>query len=287
MNMSVQQTSKIGIEIGKTLYRVPKPSRWNKGIGAELPQEYKKFWKEWKLQQPAAVHYIEEKGKYKRNDETEEVIPVQNVPLPLFYTKEMDQGIWGGEAIVQGFQKKGKFKRRVPRFWIPTLKKSIVYSEVLNEYMRVVVTGRTINLIHEHYGFDHYLLKTPACDLRSLLALKLKRQILIALADKTLYPDNPEKREEVYDKYKQYLSTYTREEIEWYGLSYKEASLKWIKLKQKDPQPLKIQYRSELIAKLKENKIKEAENVDVISPEETSSSWLNKLNPFSKSSKPE
>lgn len=62
---------------------------------------------------------------------------------------------------------------------------------------------------------------------------------------------------------------YTREEIEWYGLTYKEACNKWLKLKETEPQPLKIQYRSELIAKLKENKIKEAENVDVISPEET------------------
>lgn len=60
---------------------------------------------------------------------------------------------------MRGYRKKGKFKRRVPQFWIPTLKKSVVYSEVLNEYMRIVVTNRTINLIHEHYGFDHYLLK--------------------------------------------------------------------------------------------------------------------------------
>jgi len=49
-------------------------------------------------------------------------------------------------------------------------------------------------------------LQTPACDLRSVLALKLKRQILIALADKTLYPNDPNKRTEVYSKYEQYLS---------------------------------------------------------------------------------
>ena len=62
---------------------------------------------------------------------------------------------------------------------------------------------------------------------------------------------------------------YTRKEIEWYGLTYKEACKKWIQLNAKQSQPLKIQYRSELIAKLKENKIKEAENVNVVSPEET------------------
>lgn len=269
-------------EAGQRLYYYARPTQWSKGIGAQLPVEYKKFWKEWKTK-PAAVHYIEQKGTYVKNNRGE-VYPVQNVPLPLLYPKEIDNGIWGGETIVQGFKKKGKYKRRVPHFWIPHLKKSVLYSEVLDTYMSVVVTDRTIRLIHENYGFDHYLLKTKACDLRSLLALRLKRQILIALTDKTLYPDNPEKREEVYAKYEKYLSLYTRKEIEWYGLTYSEALKKWLKLNKTTPQPLKIQYRSQLIAKLKENKIKEAENVDVVLPEETSS-WLNKLNPFSKSPK--
>lgn len=268
-------------EAGKRLYFFQRPNRWSKGIGAELPLEYKKFWKEWR-KHPAAVHYIEQKGTYVKNARGE-VLPVQNIAIPLLYTKESDNGIWGGEAIVQGFKKKGKYKRRVPHFWIPHLKKSVVYSEVLDTYMNVVVTQRAINLIHENHGFDHYLLKTKACNLRSLLALRLKRQILMALADKTLYPDNPEKRMEVYAKYEKYLKAYTREQIEWYGLTYLEACQKWLKLNETTPQPLKIQYRSELIAKLKENKIKEAENVDVVLPEETS--WLNKLNPFSKSPK--
>lgn len=81
------------------------------------------------------------------------------MPLPLLYPKEFHQGIWGGESIVQGFTKKHKYARRYPHFWFPTLKKSVVYSEVLDKYMSVVVTNRTIDLINEHYGFDHYLLK--------------------------------------------------------------------------------------------------------------------------------
>lgn len=55
------------------LYYVPRINRWSKGIGAELPEEFKKFWKEWKQQQPAAVHYIKQEGSYMRNEETEEV----------------------------------------------------------------------------------------------------------------------------------------------------------------------------------------------------------------------
>lgn len=53
---------------------------------------------------------------------------------------------------------------------------------------------------------------------------------------------------------------YTREEIEWYGLTFKEACKKWIKQKEqvKKVQPLKVQFRSELIAKLKEKEVEKA-----------------------------
>lgn len=71
----------------------------------------------------------------------------------------MHEGIWAGEAVIQGFKKKGKFKRRVAHFWIPSLKRSVVYSEVLDSHMGIVITERLIRLIHENYGFDHYLLK--------------------------------------------------------------------------------------------------------------------------------
>ncbi|XP_026671677.1 39S ribosomal protein L28, mitochondrial isoform X2 [Ceratina calcarata] len=228
---------------------------------------------------PAAVHYIKPEGKYFRNPETEEVTPVQEVPIPLIYPKEFHQGIWGGESVVQGFVKRHRYNRRYPHFWFPTLKKSVVYSEVLDKYMSVVVTNRTIDLINEHYGFDHYLLKSPACDLKSEVALKIKRQILLALADKTLYPDDPVKSEEIYNKYKEYLTAYTRKEIEWYGLTYKDACMKFIKEEQESQEPvkpLKHQYRSELLAKLKEEEIQAAQQTVA-----RSSTWSIKWNPFS------
>lgn len=101
------------------------------------------------------------------------------MPLPLTYPKEFHQGIWGGEAVVQGFQKKHRRSRRYPHFWFPALKKSVVYSEVLDTYMSVVITNRTITLIHEHYGFDHYLLKVHTLIMKysyilSVDTLKLK-----------------------------------------------------------------------------------------------------------------
>ena len=86
-------------------------------------------------------------------------VPIQNVPLPLKYPKELDEGIWGGEAVIQGFVKKHRYNRRVVRYWVPVLKKSVVHSEILNKYLRTVVTDRTMDLIHQNYGFDHYILK--------------------------------------------------------------------------------------------------------------------------------
>lgn len=47
--------------------------------------------------------------------------------------------------------------------------------------------------------------QTPACDLKSDLALKIKRNILLALDKKQLPHKNPEKREQVYNTYKHYL----------------------------------------------------------------------------------
>ncbi|XP_015515363.1 39S ribosomal protein L28, mitochondrial [Neodiprion lecontei] len=266
---------------GLRMYYLKQPNRFEFGIGTEMPAAYKKFYTEWKYTQPTPVHYIEKEGKYARNEATGEVYPVQNVPLPLKYPKEAHQGLWGGESVIQGFQKRHRLKQKIPHFWVPTLKKSIVYSEVLDKYIRVTLTDRTLDLIHKNYGFDHYLLKTPAYDLKSELALKLKRKILETLADKSLYPDNPAKKDEVYSKYQQYLSAYTKEEIEWYGLNWREACVKMfaIKAAQTVVAPLKHQYRAELIVELQNESEMPAE------PEESSISWLSRLNPLSKSTK--
>lgn len=47
---------------------------------------------------------------------------------------------------------------RLPNFWVPHLKHAVLYSEILNEYMKVTVTERTLKLIDENCGFDHYIL---------------------------------------------------------------------------------------------------------------------------------
>nr|CAD7594617.1 unnamed protein product [Timema genevievae] len=270
------------LERGLRLLYIKKPGTFDTGIASRLPEAYKKFWNEWRCTTPAPVHHIEEPGKWKRNPRSGRVIPVQNVPIPVMYPPEHNKGLWGGEGVIKGFQKRDPQQRRVPHFWIPVLKRSVVYSEVLDKHISTVVTDRTINLIHEHYGFDHYLLKTLACDLKSTLALRLKRKILLSLHNKDLYPDDPTKREEVYNKYKKYLEPYTKEDLEWYGLTMIEAIKKQTDLEEilNKPKPLKHLYRKQLLEKLMEAGIQEAQAID---PEEKTS-WMTKMNPFSSKS---
>ncbi|XP_061389619.1 large ribosomal subunit protein bL28m [Musca vetustissima] len=285
-------------------------TRFDKGLGAQLPEAYKKFWREWKMTQPAAVHYIPKDGVWERDEVTGEIKPIQNVPLPLIDPPESHQGIWGGEAVIKGFQKRQRLSRRVPHFWVPVLKRSVVHSQVLNEYMSVVVTDRTIEKIHECHGFDHYLLKTPACDLRSALALTLKRKILIELLNNCpSLASQPSERERVLKEYKCYLEAYTPEEIEWYGYTYDEAIKKIAAQirEQNKPVPHKLEFRRKLIEQLQQANMKTETEADETSGKvntksssdsdadiealtklesssssSTSSNWLSKINPFGK-----
>lgn len=217
--------------------------------------------------------------------ETGLIRPVQNIPIPLMMPREAENQIWGGEGIVRGFQKRTPYKRRVPHFWVPVLRRSVVKSEILNEYLAVVVTDRTMSLIHDSHGFDHYLLKTPACDLKQLLPLRLKRRVLETLqAGCPNWAGSPTKQKQLIEEYKKYLDQYTSEEIEWYGYSYQEALTK---LEQKIEEdnvdiPHKIIFREKLLEQLKSAGIAEANEGPA---EGVSKSWMSKLNPFSKDKK--
>lgn len=235
------------------------------GIGPRMPAAYKKFWEEWKTKKPAAVHYVPKEGSFERNEASGLVLPIQNVKIPLKWVPEEDDGIWGGEAIIKGFQKRNPNKRRVPHFWVPTLKRSVVRSEIMNEFFSMTVTARTIRLIMENHGFDHYLLKTPACDLRSLLALKLKQRMLQDLLDGCPgWRDNTQRQKEVVNEYKKYLEQYTPEEIEWYGLSWAEATkkMKAIIAAENPVIPHKILFREKLIEQLRETGASEMKDGD-------------------------
>lgn len=142
----------------KSLFGWKKPTIFDTYPGNLLPKEYKRFFDEFNAE-PKPVHYIPNNNKYERNEKTGEVKPVQNIPIPLYKVPEQNLGIWGGEWVIKGFQKRDIKRRRVPFFWVPDLKKSVVHSVILNRYMSVVVTNRTIDLINQHCGFDNYILE--------------------------------------------------------------------------------------------------------------------------------
>jgi len=274
-----------GTPQGSALLRGWKRSnRFESGRGKLLPEAYKKFWNEWKNKLPTAVHYMPEEGRYKRDEVTGQILPIQNVPIPVKIPVEAYNQMWGGEGVIQGFQKRTPYKRRVPHFWMPTLRRTVVKSEVLNQFLAVVVTDRAMNLIHESHGLDHYLLKTPACDLKQLLPIRLKKRILEELQmGCPQLAGNPSRQQEVLSEYKKYLDQYTSEEIDWYGLTFNEAQDKLERKLEEENRavPHKAIFRQKLLEQLRAAGIPEAQEAD----EGVTKSWVSRLNPFSKDKK--
>lgn len=179
-------------------------TKFDYGLASKLPPAYHKFLAEYN--EPASpVHFVPKSGKYVRNEETGQVTPIQNVPIPLKFPNESHQGIWGGEAVIKGFRQPDIRSRRIPRYWVPVLRREVVHSAILNKYMSLQVTERTIELIHKHKGFDNYILETKASDLQSYLALSLKREMIKAIQNGLPdLADNPAQQKELLAKYQQY-----------------------------------------------------------------------------------
>lgn len=96
---------------------------------------------------------------------------------------------------------------RSTKLWRPGVLKLVFYSEILNQYYALTCTKRALSLIEEAKGFDNYILKTHEVDLRSDIGMQLKREMLVRLAkkDTDLYPEDAEKRETVYNRYKEFV----------------------------------------------------------------------------------
>lgn len=106
-------------------------------------------------------------------------------------------------------------------------------------------------------------LQTPACDLKSTLALTIKRRILQSLqAGSPEYQNDPKKQAIILSEFKQYADQYTAEEVDWYGLSYFEAIIKIRKILQESEQivPHKVEFRSKLIEQLREAGVLEVQH---------------------------
>ncbi|XP_074649924.1 large ribosomal subunit protein bL28m-like [Tubulanus polymorphus] len=254
---------------------------WNDGIMMRLPEHFKQSFIERHTKPQQPVHWrpapdyyrCPVTGEKRRQDNL-------NVPIKALHPKESKQGLWGGEGIVFGFYKKG-MARRQPRFWRPKLEMRDFYSEILDRWMSIVVTPRTLDLIDDSYGFDFYILQTHEVDLVSDLGMKLKREMLTALVDQSLLPNDEAKREKIFNKYKQFMVP--KEEIEWMGLSIYEAWKKQCDLEEQNriqqTKPLKDVYMTELLKEIADFEEGYSTGGSVTSG---ASSWLSKMNPFGK-----
>lgn len=243
------------------LHKFP-PATWEAlklkdGIYSRLPPHYLKSLTESK--KPTPVHWIPHGAKYKLNPKSGQRERVQDVPILPYFPPEADKGLWGGEGWISGFRyaNNDKLSARVKKTWKPQLFDRELYSEILDKKFTITVTMRTLDLIDAAYGFDFYILKTPKEDLNSKLGMDLKRAMLLRLSrrDSNLHPDDPAKREQIYDRYKEFVIPY--EEAEWVGLTLEEAVEKQRLLEKKDPEPLFKVYVEELSQQLESQELTE------------------------------
>ncbi|CAN9511417.1 unnamed protein product [Ophioblennius macclurei] len=211
--------------------------KMKQGIYARLPKHYLKSLE---VKEPTPVHWKPLGVQYRQNPKTGQRERVQDVPIPIYYPPQSQRGLWGGEGWISGYRyaNNDKMSTRLKKVWKPQLFKRELYSEILDHKFTITVTPRTLDLIDSAFGFDFYILKTPKEDLNSKLGMDLKRAMLLRLAqrDTKLYPNDSVKKEQVYNKYKQF--EIPEEEAEWVGLSLEEALEKQRQLEHKEPEPL-------------------------------------------------
>ncbi|GMT04622.1 hypothetical protein PENTCL1PPCAC_26796, partial [Pristionchus entomophagus] len=187
-----------------------------------LPEHYKKRYWDNVLADAKPVHYRTPTLRLFWDESRLEEVEVEENPIRPIYPPEANNGLWGGEGVVKGwiesdpFVKKKVLPRRwVPHLWFPNLKKTVLYSEILDKYMNLTVTERALRLIDAHYGLDYYILETPEIDLASKLALKLKREMLLTLARGEYQKEDEEKRDYINNKYARFVIS--EEEADWVG----------------------------------------------------------------------
>jgi len=163
-------------------------------------------------------------------------VRVETIPIEVHYPPESKFGIWAGEGIIVGERFARSGNENAPKYkkmWKPT--------------------PLTLDLIDEAYGFDFFILKTCTKRLQEFGGA-LKREMLIKLAkkDTELYPNDPNKQDKIYNKYKKH--SIPLEKAEWVGLTIHQAMKKQWAIEKKQgvhsPVPLLITYTNELRAEL-------------------------------------
>ncbi|KAI3385948.1 hypothetical protein SNEBB_000381 [Seison nebaliae] len=216
---------------------IPKP-KWVKGLAKFPPSKYtdersilkrlprsvieehrEKF-----LKQPQAISYIPDIRDSSIDQETGEFKRFQNVPYPIVYPEEADRGLWGGEGLIACYMRRPHYMaQKFGKIFKPKLIKRLFYSEILDKHYAICVTISTLDQILYSKGFDFYILKTSNLNLASRLGVELKRQMLLRLIE---MKENGKKDDVIYKRYSQFNIKWTREDLDWMGLTIDESKMK-------------------------------------------------------------
>lgn len=258
---------------GRNLYL---HDEFNYGIDARLPAHYKAYYRQWARgpQKFRALAFQYKDGVFEK-DEFGLVRRIQNHSGIILYPDEFHEGLWGGEGVIKGVQAPKVSKRwpneghTVPRYWFPSTRQTVVYSEVLDKAMAITATPYGEYLVDQHGGLDLYLLKEPVNEVYSRFLLRLKREILLALVRRDLAPHSERKKARLLTKYEPYLLP--EEEADWHGLSLKDARQKQGELDrlaaQRAQVPKKVELRRELVELLRSGDMDEVDADLILEPE--------------------
>lgn len=76
--------------------------RLRQGIYARLPAHFLRSLEEERT--PSPVHYKPHGAKFKINPKNGQRERVEDVPIPIYYPPESQQGLWGGEGLILGYR---------------------------------------------------------------------------------------------------------------------------------------------------------------------------------------
>ena len=196
-------------------------------------QEYHRQWRQGPREH---IHSRPNIANFEK-DEWGEIHPVQNPRVYVVYPEIFHQGLWGGEGVIKGMLKRvdGNHRNFTPpaaKYWWPSLFEGVVHSEILGKHIDMVVTKRGVRLVDEAAGFDSYLLSTPVNEVYATGLLRIKRELLLALAQPGLLSDSVQRK---YEKFK-----VPYEEADWHGLTMEEARMKQSRINAKIEEAKKI-----------------------------------------------
>jgi len=237
--------------------RMLREKNWNSGVKGNMPQHYKDFYFTWRKGPQEHIHSRVTGARFEK-DEWGEIHPVQNPRIYVVYPDTFHEGLWGGEGVIKAViarpvTRHVSNKRPPAKYLWPRLLEGVVYSEILNKHIDMVMTQRGVRLVDEANGFDNYILNTPVNEIYAWKLLKLKREMLLHLCDKENFAGRGSSTD-IYEKYSSHIVDH--EKADWTGLTLNEAHKKQIRIdrSQRDAGqiPLKDKFREELLQMLKD-----------------------------------